>query len=81
MNADFSVQIFKNGKINPMFVKAHIAILKKYEKHLLMDSNIQKNNNLLSQLWHKEYSVNIVDNCINFNSLEEMTMFLLKWGR
>jgi hypothetical protein len=81
MNSEFSIQIFKNGKINPMFVKAHLAILKKHEKNLLIGSDIQENNDLLSQLWHKEYSVNIVDNCMCFNSLEEMTMFLLKWGR
>jgi hypothetical protein len=75
---DSNIQIIVNDEINPVFVRANSA---------LIDKHSPDNETSLEQLWKLEYHAKLIKSdgddswsTIQFNTIEERLVFLLKWG-
>jgi hypothetical protein len=71
-----------NGeKINSSIIKANGFILEKYSSDFIYVSSEDKNE-LLKSLWDIEFKGQVVDewNGIQFNSLNDKMIFLLRWA-
>lgn len=78
--------IDKNGNINPMFIKANLYLIEKYNKKL-SDTTLQQKNNILKELWKEEFKAKIdldkckvVGNYIKFSKEVYKTKFLIQWS-
>jgi hypothetical protein len=73
----YTVSICSNDRILPLFVKANSLVTEKYSAIEEIDTVIN-----LNKCWKKEFNAQIdIDNkLIFFDSHQDMTMFLLKWG-
>ena len=61
--------------IEKAFQNAHFALLKKRCRP-------QQNLSMMKQWWWEEYEVTVIDDwfALEFNSEQEITMFLLRWS-
>jgi hypothetical protein len=73
----YTVSICSNDRILPLFVKANSLVTEKYSAIEEIDTVTN-----LNKCWKKEFNAQIdIDNkLIFFESHQDMTMFLLKWG-
>lgn len=76
------LSIFTESNISPAFVRANLAILKKYQSEINSLKVPEKKLLKLKTLWKIEYNAdfNNQNNTIEFNSESDLTMFLVRWG-
>lgn len=79
---DYTINIFEDGKINAMFVRANSNLIKLHnEIHSKEDKNLY-----LESLWEKDYNAFLIKEDkdhwtkIKFLDSRTLTMFQLKWS-
>ncbi len=81
---DYTIDIVIEGTVNPMFIKANSALIKK-NKEKFNNLDLKSKTNLLEELWRSTYNAELIqDNVawskISFADSKTMTMFQLKWS-
>ena len=86
----YQITIFDNEKeeINPLFVRANGKLLKQYDALFRDYFDFPQKVDLLEALWKKDYKAQLVKtgdihipwDKIEFESQEDMMLFLLKMG-
>jgi len=78
----YSLTLFAESNINPAFVRANLAILKKHQQQLAVLETAEDKLKKLTDLWKSEYNAELDDRLkiINFKSEADLTMFLVRWS-
>jgi hypothetical protein len=80
------VDILKETGVSSTFVRANSYVIEQYEE-LFTDQDDIKNKLLLEKLWLREFRATLVYDSdarvyskIVFENVNDMTIFLVKWG-
>ena len=83
---EYTIQIINNHEVSPIFVRANSWIVDRYADLFVEDQDV-KNKLLLEKLWLQEFKAILIFDFninsytkINFKNINDMTVFLIKWG-
>ena len=80
------IMLVVDNKINPVFLNANRLILTKYHDQINQGKTHHEKIKIIEKLWRIEHkailkkSNNVCWEAINFKSIEDLTIFKLKYG-
>ena len=75
-----TISLKQDSGPNLAFVKASAHLVKQNLDRFAQCSTDQEHQDLLTELWSKNYRSTLNENEITFNSNSDLTMFCLRWG-
>ena len=81
---DYTIDIVAEGEVNPMFIKANSALIRK-NKDKFSGLDLKSKTTLLENLWCSTYHAELIQDTvawskIKFTDSKSLTMFQLKWS-